>query len=248
MLPLLGNDPRPDPVPPASALAALKSQYDPAARAFLHCNFVLAQELIDDAFLTLRPPTSPPPPPPPDPLHAQRCKWDILRITLESFVFEDPDRFELPPALSRRARTTSPQESVTAAYRRSLVLFSPATGTSSSACLPQSVLVTLMASSLKARCPAVGRRIVEDWLADGFLRDPDPSEAHPQIFELYCLRILPELGEWDFANEFLQGVAGLTNEKRAVGQAVFSGCVPRLTDYHTGTSNDSADPTRAGPR
>lgn len=192
----------------------LQSLYNPAARAFLHHDPVLAENLIASAFAILQPPAIPAP----DSLESHRRKWDILRITLETTVYASPpDRDTLPPTL-RETLTLSPQLFVNTAHARSLSLFTPSSlpRKPSSAFLPYQVLITLAASSLKVNCPAVGREIVEDWLANRGQYDYIPStrEAYEKVLELYCLHVLPALQEWEYAKEFLQYEVELPHEKR----------------------------------
>lgn len=199
----------------ASTEVNLQSLYNPAARAFLHHDPVLAENLIASAFAILQPPAVPAP----DILDSHRRKWDILRITLETTVYASPlDRDALPPTL-RETLTLSPQLFVNAAHARSLSLFTPSSlpRRPSSAFLPHQVLITLAASSLKVNCPAVGREIVEDWLANRGRYDYVPStrEAYEKVLELYCLHVLPALQEWEYAKEFLQYEVELPHEKRA---------------------------------
>ncbi|KAI6042569.1 hypothetical protein EDC04DRAFT_2866757 [Pisolithus marmoratus] len=194
--------------------ANLQSLYNPAARAFLHHDPVVAENLIASAFAILQPPTIPAP----DSLDSHRRKWDILRITLETTLYTSPpDRDALPPAL-RETLTLSPQLFVSTAHARSLSLFTPSSlpRRPSSAFLPHQVLITLAASSLKVNCPAVGRDIVEDWLANRGQYDYIPStrEAYEKVLELYCLHILPALQEWEYSMEFLQYEVELPHETR----------------------------------
>ncbi|KAI6025922.1 hypothetical protein F5J12DRAFT_454734 [Pisolithus orientalis] len=192
----------------------LQSLYNPAARAFLHHDHVVAENLIASAFTILRPPIVPAP----DSLDSHRRKWDILRITLETTAYTTPsDRDALPPAL-RETLMLSPQLFVNTAHARSLSLFTPSSlpRRPSSAFLPHQVLITLAASSLKVNCPAVGREIVEDWLGNRGQYDYIPStrEAYEKVLELYCLYILPALQEWEYSKEFLQFEIELPHEKR----------------------------------
>ncbi|KAF9243445.1 hypothetical protein BU15DRAFT_72118 [Melanogaster broomeanus] len=180
----------------------LQLLYNRAARAFLHRDIVLTTTLIASAFAMLQPPVAPAP----DALNSHRRKWDILRITLESTVYSSPpDRDTLPTAL-REKLLLSPQSFITTSHARSLALFTPSSlpRNPTSAFLPHQVLITLIASSLKVNCPALGREMTEDWL----------SNPYEKVLELYCLHILPRLEEWDYVKEFLRYESELSAEKR----------------------------------
>ncbi|KAL4064361.1 hypothetical protein V8B97DRAFT_1870111 [Scleroderma yunnanense] len=205
-------------LPPNNSLssteAALQSLYNRAARAFLHHDVVLAETLVASAFNILQPPVIPAP----DTLDCHRRKWDILRITHETTVYTGPsDRGSLPPAL-RETLLLSPQSFVVTAHTRSLSLFTPSSlpRKPTSAFLPHQVLITLMASSLKVNCPAIGREMAEDWLANRGQYDHVQStgEAYEKVIELYCLGVLPRLEEWEYAKEFLQYEVELPHGKR----------------------------------
>ena len=202
----------------SSTQATLQSLYNRAAKAFLHHDVVLTETLIASAFAVLRPPVLPAP----DPLDSHRRKWDILRITHETTVYTCPsERGTLPSAL-RETLMLSPQSFVVTAYTRSLSFFTPSSlpRKPTSAFLPHQVLITLMASSLKVNCPALGREMAEDWLANRGQYDHviSTGEAYEKVLELYYLHILPKLEEWDYAREFLQCEIELPQQKRTVSQ------------------------------
>lgn len=200
---------------PSPADATLQSLYGRATQAFLYRDFVLAATLLASAFAMLQPPSAPVP----DVYDSHRRKWDILRITLESTVYASPpDRATLPVTL----RDLSPQSFVATSHVRSLALFTPSSlpRTPTSAFLPHQVLITHIASSIKVNCPTAGRRIIEDWLSNRAQYDIPPSTGEPyeKVLELYCLHILPRLGEWDYAKEFLTYEVELPPSKRMVSQ------------------------------
>ncbi|KZT67954.1 hypothetical protein DAEQUDRAFT_728476 [Daedalea quercina L-15889] len=205
-----------------STLASLRGLYPRAARAFLQRNVVLTHSLLTAAFALIEPP--------PysyyadaaasgrsaDPLASQRRKWEILRITFETTLYasppqtEDPD--ELPPPL-RANLLLSPEPFSATLHNRALQLFTPTSASGvqfmkpSSTYLPAQVLVTLALASLKLGCTAVGRGMIEDWLA----RRPqyaegenEDREGYAKVMELYCLHVLPRLEDWDYAEDFLQ--------------------------------------------
>jgi hypothetical protein len=109
-------------------------------------------------------------------------------------------------------------------YTRSLALFTPAPINSpypkqpDAAFLPSQILITLVLSSLKLGCPFVGRGILEEWLARrGQYDDVEPAgEGYEKVIEIYCLQLLPQLEQWDYAREFLQYENELPPERREV--------------------------------
>jgi hypothetical protein len=79
-------------------------------------------------------------------------------------------------------------------------------------------------SSLKLNAPDAGRVMIEDWLA---VREPQYANAHgdegegegdgyAKVLELYCVHILPKLGLWDYAKEFLGYESELSADRREV--------------------------------
>ncbi|KAG1778037.1 hypothetical protein EV702DRAFT_1026955 [Suillus placidus] len=198
----------------SSTEATLQSLYNRAARAFLHRDVAITFTLLSAAFALLPPPLAPSP----DPLDVHRRKWDILRITLETTVFSStPDIAELPRPL-QESLLLSPQLFISTLYARSLTLFTPSSlyQKPSSAFLPHQVLVTLVASSIKIDCPSVGREMTEDWLSKRGQYDFIPSTGEPyhKVLELYCLHVLPRLGEWEYVKEFLSYENELSSDKR----------------------------------
>ncbi|KAG2138329.1 hypothetical protein DEU56DRAFT_912487 [Suillus clintonianus] len=194
--------------------ATLQSLYNRAARAFLHRDVTVTFTLLNTAFALLSPPLAPSP----EPLDAHRRKWDILRITLETTVFSSaPDLATLPQPL-RESLLLSPQSFISTLYARSLKLFTPSSlpRKPSSAFLPHQILITLVASSIKVDCPNFGREITEDWLSKRGQYDfiPSAGEAYYKVLEIYCLHVLPRLGEWEYVREFLSYENELSSDKR----------------------------------
>ncbi|KAG1845488.1 hypothetical protein DFJ58DRAFT_800837 [Suillus subalutaceus] len=194
--------------------ATLQSLYNRAARAFLHRDITITFTLLTAAFALLPPPLAPSP----DPLDVHRRKWDILRITLETTVFSStPDIADLPQPL-REFLLLSPQSFISTLCARSLTLFTPSSlhRKPSSAFLPHQVLITLVASSIKIDCPSVGREMTEDWLSKRGQYDFVPSTGEPyhKVLELYCLHVLPRLGEWEYVKEFLSYENELSPDKK----------------------------------
>ncbi|KAG8987038.1 hypothetical protein FRB90_003631 [Tulasnella sp. 427] len=222
----------------ASALPTLRAMYQRAARAFLQRNTTETQYLIDAAFQIITPPQSAAP----DHLSSQRKKWDILRITLETTLYTSPPAAtpqppakgvvhglsqgdivvrSASPSLNNNLRSNlllSPPSLLATLHTRSLQLFTPPSEKPSSAFLPAQILVSLVLASLKLDCAHVGRGMVEDWLA----RRPPPGsegakvdEGYAKVIDVYCLHVLPRLGEWEFAKEFLSYEIELPVERRS---------------------------------
>ncbi|KAG1826647.1 hypothetical protein EV424DRAFT_1390283 [Suillus variegatus] len=194
--------------------ATLQLLYNRAARAFLHRDVAITFTLLSTAFALLSPPLAPSP----DPLDVHRRKWDILRITLETTVFSStPDLVDLPQPL-RESLLLSPQSFISNLYARSLALFTPSSlyRKPSSAFLPHQIIITLIASSIKIDCPNIGREITEDWLSKRGQYDFVPSTGEPyhKVLELYCLHVLPRLGEWEYVKEFLSYENELSSDER----------------------------------
>ncbi|KAF8843717.1 hypothetical protein BDN67DRAFT_1008664 [Paxillus ammoniavirescens] len=215
VLPLKAGSAPPNPaLSSPSTEATLQSLYNRAARAFLHRDVVLTTTLVASAFALLQPPVAPAS----DALDSHRRKWDILRITLESTVYSSPPDRETLPTTLREILLSSPQAFVITSHARSLSLFTPSSlpRKPTSAFLPHQVLITLVASSMKVDCPALGREMTEDWLSNRGQYDfvPSTGEAYEKVLELYCLHVLPRLGEWDYAKEFLRYESELSPGKR----------------------------------
>lgn len=224
-----------------SALPTLRAMYQRAARAFLQRNTTETQYLIDAAFQIITPPQTAAA----DHLSSQRKKWDILRITLETTLYTSPPAAtpqpptkgvpglsqdlvrSASPSLNNNLRSNlllSPPSLLATLHTRSLQLFTPLSEKPSSAFLPAQILVSLVLASLKLDCAHVGRGMVEDWLA----RRPPPEteapgpgvdEGYAKVVDVYCLHVLPRLGEWEYAKEFLSYEIELPVERRSVSAA-----------------------------
>jgi hypothetical protein len=190
----------------------------------------LTYTLLEAAFAIIQPP----PTSAPDTLADDRRKWDILRITLESTVYaSNPSQSEksaLPdPLLTSLSET--PHALISKFYNRSLTLFTPADSLVSgpnAAHIPPQVLATLVLASLKVECPDFGRIMVEDWLAR---RDPtfrvvddgaEHEDGYAKILDLYCMHVLPKLGQLDYAFEFLEYESELSPQAREVWKSRIS--------------------------
>jgi len=219
-----------DESPPASSPAqphqltatTLRPLYTRAVRAFLHRDIVLTHSLLTSAFALITPPSTPAP----DSLSEHRRKWDVLRITLDVTVYTSPppDSASIPTALRSNALLSAAALLATL-HTRSLRLFAPADGpsTRNPAFLPAQVLVTLALSSAKIGCPASGRGIIEEWLACRASNTPAANTAvvtaddgYEKVLEVYILNILPALGEWTYAKQFLGYETELPVQSREV--------------------------------
>lgn len=206
-----------DKSPPASSpthpqqltATTLRPLYTRAVRAFLHREIILTHSLLTSAFALITPPATPAP----DYLAEHRRKWDVLRITLDVTVYTapPPDSASIPTALRSNA-LLSAAALLASLHTRSLRLFAPSDGraTPNSAFLPAQVLVTLALSSAKIGCPAAGRGIIEEWLACRVLNTTaanmavvSTDDGYEKVLEIYILNILPALGEWAYARQFL---------------------------------------------
>ncbi|KAH9481267.1 hypothetical protein JR316_0005789 [Psilocybe cubensis] len=199
----------------ASVGTTLRSLYNRAARAFVLRDIPLTHTLLRSAFDLLQSPQSST-----DSLSDQRRKWDILRITFESTVYTSPPSASdsLPEAL-REILSESPQALATSIYTRSLALFTPTAGSAqktvlNAAYLPTQVLTTLVYCCLKVDAPDVGRVIIEDWLARRDNQADAGGDGYVKVLDLYCLHILPKLGQWDYAKEFLEYEGEMPAQKR----------------------------------
>ncbi len=73
----------------------------------------------------------------------------------------------------------------------------------------------LAPSSAKIGCPAAGRGITEEWLACG-LPAAVPDDGYEKVLDVYCLCILPALGDWAYVGQFLQYETELPTQSREV--------------------------------
>lgn len=219
-------------------LATLRTLYPTAARAFLRRDVLLTQSLIDAAFAILD--AHPLASTAPDAYASHRRKWDLLRITLETTLYDAPPDTRgstaaldsLPAQLRSNLLLPAPSLLGTL-HARSVRLYAPASSsTSAPAVLPSQILVALAFAALKLNCAEVARNMVEDWLArrsegevtlsvDGdatLHHSPEASGKadYERVLDAYCLHVLPRLGEWEYAMEFLQYETELREDKRKV--------------------------------
>ncbi|PCH39386.1 hypothetical protein WOLCODRAFT_129232 [Wolfiporia cocos MD-104 SS10] len=220
---------------PAATAATLRSLYPRAAKAFLQRNVGLTHALLTTAFDLIAPPAAAYEP---DALAGQRRKWEILRVTFETTLYAAPP--PSPPHAHAHADGTdaggagtdlpeplrahlmlSPEPFIATLHGRALRLFTPAAHAPSAAFVPAQIVVTLALASLKLGCTAVGRGMVEDWLArrphgsgnEGAAEDVDAA-GYAKVLELYCLHVLPRLEDWVYAEDFLQYERELPSDTR----------------------------------
>ncbi|KAJ7221446.1 hypothetical protein GGX14DRAFT_343070, partial [Mycena pura] len=183
----------------------LHTLYHRAARAFVLRQFPLVHSLLESAFPLLHPSEQTPSS---LELAPYRCKWDLLRITLETTVYASPPSGDLPDSL-RDLLTQTPHSVIASAYQRSLHLFTPPAGPQRAALIPSTLILTLVYSSLKLEAPDAGRGIIEDWLATRhyppFIAENvnEEEDKYRKVVEAYCLHVLPKLEQWEYAKEFL---------------------------------------------
>ncbi|VDC07549.1 unnamed protein product [Peniophora sp. CBMAI 1063] len=186
-----------------STAATLRSLYPRAARAFLHRDIALTHSLITSALVLLSSAQ-----PGSDALAEHRRKWDILRLTLEVTVYTAPpeDSASIPAPLRSNAMLSG-ASLISTLHARSVQFFTPYDVASHDAAyLPGPVVVTLATASVKINAPAIGRNIVEEWLArrSHVISSQAPGdEGYDKVLEVYCTSILPALDEWEYAAEFL---------------------------------------------
>ena len=60
--------------------------------------------------------------------------------------------------------------------------------------------------------------MIENWLARRGQREesPEDEESYEKVLETYCLHVLPRLGQWDFAKEYLRCETELAPDCREV--------------------------------
>jgi hypothetical protein len=122
------------------------------------------------------------------------------------------------PAALRSNALLSAAALLTSFHTRSLRLFTPADGPApNSAFLPPQVVVTLALSSAKIGCPTAGRGIVEEWLACRTSSStPTADDGYEKVLEVYLLSILPTLGDWAYAKQFIGYETELPVQSREV--------------------------------
>ena len=203
---------------PSAIPPTLRSLYQRAARAFIQKDIALTYSLLESAFSMLHPPSSSIQ----DVLDSQRRKWDILRITLESTVYcssteSSADSKSLPTPLRDSMMLARPII-VNEMHARSMQLFTPTGMRHRAAYLPAQIITTLALASYKLDCAELSRNIIEDWLAQRGQVEHVREDAvgYEKVLDLYCLHVLPSLGAWDYAHDFLEYEIELPSISRQV--------------------------------
>lgn len=222
----------------------VKSLYGPAARAFVRRDVALTQTLLEAAFATLdshpsQVTTAH------DPMANLRRKWDLLRITLETTVYTSTSSTstavssaDAPISMEKLAPplnailSLQPSMLIDSLLERSLKLWAPDGSPASVSYLPVSIISALVFAALKVDCADAGRNLIETWLSQRAEAAATPQaptlhlidlsiEGYEKILDVYCLQVLPRLGEWEYAMEFLKYEPELSVDKRKVRCLVF---------------------------
>lgn len=124
------------------------------------------------------------------------------------------------PAPLRSNAMLSGASLISTLHARSVQFFTPySLSNHDAAYLPGPVVVTLATASVKVNAPAVGRSIVEEWLARrGQVVSPGApgDEGYEKVLDVYCTSILPALDEWEYAAEFLHYESEMDREVKQV--------------------------------
>jgi hypothetical protein len=182
----------------SSACAQLRADYQLAAGAFLRKDFARTHALVHAALARIPPGAGA------DAYAVHRRQWAVLRNTLLATVHGAGDK-DLPPALRDAAALPGPalaEEMRTACAH----LFAGRP--------PAPVAHTLAVAALRLGAPGAARDAVEAWLAH---RADEDGEGSAKLVEVYVLHVLPRLGEWEYAHEFLAYEREMPAERREVG-------------------------------
>jgi len=218
----------------------LRNLYEKAKHAFLQRDLLGAERSLTLAFAQL------PPPPPlslnsnidkrdPDGLDSQRRKWDVLRITLWTTLFMSKDTSS--SSLEKKTNCPihlGPIQFLEKLYSNSLQLFTPSSSTDPSSNdaggivhVPDQVVFLLVVSALKLDQVRLAKEWIEDWLVR---RDPTVPQttttttdrnvkemtSYEKVVDVYVLHVLPRLGLWDDATEFLRYEAEMNEYTKQV--------------------------------
>jgi hypothetical protein len=176
-----------------------------------------------------------------DGMEEWKIKWDILRLTIEALVYCEPSlihssekgKTKIPNTLEELLTSYSPDALVEKMYGRSLELFFGSGGLLSvSVPLPASVALTLVMAGLKVGAVERSRGIAEEWFA---LRDEAEETnaqgneekekiGHRKMLRVYGERILPMLGEWDEALQWIEG-SKLEKDEKEVSWSNLDGAI-----------------------
>ncbi|PVG04299.1 hypothetical protein CPB86DRAFT_722082 [Serendipita vermifera] len=215
----------------SSLKATLRILYDQAKHAFLQKDLSLANKYVSQAFTMLTPPspsTSDPTEVVLDVLDSHRRKWEILNITLQTTLYTlRPSEARLT---SGQASTSSPTLDTAVPpysflqrlHAHSLTLFTPKGISSSITYVPDQVVLLLVVSAVKLDEIRLAKEWVEDWLVRRNMTsaslspegDSTPVSSYERIVDVYILHILPRLGLWDDAREFLRYESEMSEEAK----------------------------------
>jgi len=226
---------------PEAKKATLRALYEQAKHAFLQRDLILANELLTRAFLQLGPP---PPsqgehsPPDIDSLDSQRRKWDILRITLHTTLYtsqpSDPrlNSASSPSGSNFNPASLSPYQFLQGLHSQSLSLFNPTNTLPSIKKVPDQVVLLLVVSAVKLGEVHLAKEWVEDWLvrrdvSGGVSSISSTGESttptsYERIVDVYILHVLPRLGLWDEATEFMRYESEMGEGTKEVSVGFFS--------------------------
>jgi hypothetical protein len=215
--------------------ATLRVLYDRAKHAFLQRDLLLANDLLTQAFLQLGPPparhgeqseTDA------DSLDSQRRKWDILRITLHTTLYtsqaSDPrlTSSSAPSVSHFTPASLPPYQFLQGLHSQSLGLFNPANTLTSIGKVPDQVVLLLVVSAVKLGEVQLAKEWVEDWLvrrdsssvisSNSTTGESATPTSYERIVDVYILHVLPRLGLWDDATEFMRYESELSEGAKAV--------------------------------
>jgi hypothetical protein len=217
----------------------LRNLYEKAKHAFLQRDLLGAERSLTLAFAQL-------PPPPlslnsntdkrdPDGLDSQRRKWDVLRITLWTTLFMSKDTSS--SSLEKKTNCPihlGPIQFLEKLYSNSIRLFTPSSSTDPSSNdaggivhVPDQVVFLLVVSALKLDQVRLAKEWIEDWLVrrdptvppttttttDGNVKE---MTSYEKVVDVYVLHVLPRLGLWDDATEFLRYEAEMNEYTKQV--------------------------------
>lgn len=216
--------------------ATLRVLYERAKHAFLQRDLLVANELLTQAFSQLGPPTlsyGPSAETDADSLDSQRRKWDILRITLHTtlYTLQSSDQrltsTNSTPASHFTQASLPPYQFLQGLHSQSLTLFNPQNTLPSIGKVPDQVVLLLVVSAVKLGEVQLAKEWVEDWLVrrdtSGMSSNTTTTEgvatptSYERIVDVYILHVLPRLGLWDDATEFMRYESEMNEVAKEVG-------------------------------
>jgi hypothetical protein len=165
-----------------------------------------------------------------DVLDSHRRKWEILNITLQTTVYTlKPSEVKSTSSLASSSSPTldtsvPPYTFLKRLLAHSLSLFTPQNTESSITYVPDQVVLLLVVSAVKLDEIRLAKEWVEDWLVRRNVTsvtlspegDSTPVSSYERIVDVYILHILPRLGLWDDAREFLRYEGEMSEEAKEV--------------------------------